>query len=176
MGHPQPHTLIHCNNVTAVGIANETVKKHQSRPMEMRYFYSCNQVKRRLFAVHYHPGLECLGDYPSKHHITSHHINVRPIYLHTQNSPMLLPRAPKPSDLRGCVGKTVGGYKRGRPLPVLPRTGRGRPRLYPTTVFPTHPLRSLGFGALGSNMGKFCVCRYIGLTLMWWDVMWCFDG
>ena len=51
MGHPQPLTPIHCNNATAVGIANETVKKHQSRPMKMRYFYSCDQVKRQNFAV-----------------------------------------------------------------------------------------------------------------------------
>ena len=126
MGHPQPPTPIHCNNATAVGIANETVKKHRSRPMGIRYFYSCDQVKRRNFDVQWHPGLECLGDYPSKHHITSHHQNVRPIYLHTNDSPLFLTRSPKPSDLRGCVGKTLAGYKRGRPLPVLPRI---RPRL-----------------------------------------------
>ena len=92
----------------------------------MRYFYSCNQVKRRNFDVQWHPGLECLGDYPSKHHITSHHQNVRPIYLHTKDSLLFLTRAPNPSDLRECVGKTLAGYKRGRPLQVLPRI---RPRL-----------------------------------------------
>ena len=124
MGHPQPPTPIHCDNATAVGIANETVKKHRSRPMEMRYFYCCEQVKRRNFDVQWHPGLECLGDYPSKHHTTVHHQNVRPIYLHTKDSPLYLTRAPKPSDLRGCVGKTLTGYKNGRPLPVLPRMGR----------------------------------------------------
>ena len=32
------------------------------------------------------------------------------------------------------------------------------------TVFPTHPLRSLGFGALGKNNGDYFVCRYIDLT------------
>ena len=116
-GASTPPTPIHYNNTTAVGIANETVKKHQSRPMEMRYCYSCDQVKQRLFAGHYHPGLECLGDYPSKHHITAHHINVRPIYLHTKNSPMLLPRAPKPSDLRGCVGKWCTDTKVGAHSP-----------------------------------------------------------
>ena len=121
MGHPQPPTPIHCDNATAVGIANETVKKHQSRPMEMRYFHSCDQVKRENFDVQWHPGLECLGDYPSKHHITWHHKNVRPIFLQTKDSPLLLTRAPKPSELRGCVGKTLAGYKRGRPLPVFPR-------------------------------------------------------
>ena len=126
MGHTQPPTPIHCDNATTVGIANETVKKYQSCLMEMRYFYSCDQVKRGNFDVQWHPVLGCLGDYPSKHHITSHHQNVRPIYLHTKKSPLLLTRAPKPSDLRGCVGKTLAGYKRGRPLPVLPRI---RPRL-----------------------------------------------
>jgi hypothetical protein len=30
MGHPQPPTLIHCNNSTAVGIANNSVKQQQS--------------------------------------------------------------------------------------------------------------------------------------------------
>ena len=122
MGHTQPPTPIHCDNETVVIIANDTVKKHRSRPMEMRYFYSCDQVKMGNFNVQYHPGLECLGDYPSKHRITAHHQNVRPIYLYTKESPLFLPRAPKPSDLRGCVDKTLAGYKRGLPLPVIPRS------------------------------------------------------
>ena len=63
MGHPQPPTLIHCDNATAAVIANETVKTHRSRPMEMRYFYSCEQVRRGNFNVQYHPGLECLVNY-----------------------------------------------------------------------------------------------------------------
>jgi hypothetical protein len=122
MGHPQPPTPIHCDNATAVGIANETVKKHRSRPMEMRYFYSCDQVKEGNFDVKWHPGLENLGDYTTKHHETRHHVNVRPIYLHMKESPRTLPRAMKPSDLRGCVGNKAGGYRTGRPLPIIPRS------------------------------------------------------
>ncbi len=38
MGHPQPKALVHCNNTTAVGIANNTVKRHRSQSMEMRFF------------------------------------------------------------------------------------------------------------------------------------------
>ena len=45
MGHPQLPTPIHCDNATAVGIANNSVKKHRSRPMEMRYFYTVDQVE-----------------------------------------------------------------------------------------------------------------------------------
>jgi hypothetical protein len=37
MGHPQPPTLVHCNNSTAVGIANNTVKRQRSRSIEMRF-------------------------------------------------------------------------------------------------------------------------------------------
>ena len=38
LNHPQPATPIHCDNKTAAGIANDTVKKHRSRSMEMRFF------------------------------------------------------------------------------------------------------------------------------------------
>ena len=37
LGHPQPPTPIHYNNKTAAGIANDTMKKHQSHSMEMRF-------------------------------------------------------------------------------------------------------------------------------------------
>jgi len=37
LGHVQPPTPTHCDNVTATGIANDTVKKQQSRSMEMTF-------------------------------------------------------------------------------------------------------------------------------------------
>ncbi len=37
MGHPQLLTPVHCNNSTAVGIANNTVKHQRSRSTEMRF-------------------------------------------------------------------------------------------------------------------------------------------
>jgi hypothetical protein len=38
LGHSQPQTPVHCNNATAVGIANNTLKRERSRSMEMRFF------------------------------------------------------------------------------------------------------------------------------------------
>jgi len=38
LGHPQPKIPVHCDNTTAVGIANSTIKRQQSRAMEMRFF------------------------------------------------------------------------------------------------------------------------------------------
>jgi hypothetical protein len=39
LGHPQPPTPIHIDNTTTVGIVNNTIKRQQSRLMEMRYFW-----------------------------------------------------------------------------------------------------------------------------------------
>ena len=75
LGHPQPATQIHCANAMAADIAHGTVKMQRSRRMEMRYFYICDQVRNGWFRVPWHPGLEQLGNYQSKHHVPSHHIN-----------------------------------------------------------------------------------------------------
>jgi hypothetical protein len=96
LGHPQPPTPIHCDNETAVGIVNGTVKRQRSRMMEMRYFYACDQVEKGYFDVRWHTGHENLGDYPSKHHEARHHRLVRPIYLHTPESPRVLQRVLAP--------------------------------------------------------------------------------
>ncbi len=51
MGHPQPPTPVHVDNSTAVGIANDTVKKQRSRSMEMRFFWVTDQVKRKQYLM-----------------------------------------------------------------------------------------------------------------------------
>eukprot|EP00956_Cyclotella_meneghiniana_P029456 scaffold71333_cov23-Cyclotella_meneghiniana.AAC.1 len=73
LGHQQPPTPIHCDNSTAAGIANNTVKRQRSRSMEMRYFWVADQVQRKQFDVKWQPGQENLGDYYTKHHPASHH-------------------------------------------------------------------------------------------------------
>ena len=77
MGHPQPPTPIHVDNSTAVGIANDSVKKQRSRSMEMRFFWTTDQVKQGHFAVKWTPGQENLADYFTKHHNSRHHREVR---------------------------------------------------------------------------------------------------
>ena len=67
LGHPQPPTPVHCDNSTAAGIANDSVKKQRSRSMEMRFFWVTDQVKNGTVDVQWHPGLENLADYFTKH-------------------------------------------------------------------------------------------------------------
>ncbi len=120
LGHPQPSTPIHIDNTTTVGIVNSTIKRQRSRAMEMRYFWLLDNEAQSQFAFHQHPGLENLGDYPSKHHFGEGHVHVRPYYVHMHNSPTHLIRAPQPASWRGCVGTLGDPYLRKTPLPRLP--------------------------------------------------------
>jgi hypothetical protein len=108
MGHPQPPTPVHCDNSTAVGISNNTVKRQRSRAMEMRYFWVVDQVNNKHLRVTWHPGAENFGDYVTKHHGGKHHIQVRLVYTHQPDSKRQLPRAQTPSALRGCVNPARG--------------------------------------------------------------------
>jgi hypothetical protein len=121
LGHPQPRTPVHCDNATTVGIANNTVKRQRSRSMEMRYFWVGDKEAQDIYQIKWHRGQENLADYQSKHHIGSHNLAVRPWYLHEINSPLVLPRAARPSTLKGCVGNLPEGYIRNVPLPQVPR-------------------------------------------------------
>ena len=121
LGHPQPKTPVHCDNATAVGIASNTVKRQRARAMEMRFFWVGDKVAQNIYDIIWHPGQENLADYQSKHHAGAHHVNVRPYYLHMDNSPRFLPRAVRPSTLKGCVGTLQDRYVCRVPLPrVLP--------------------------------------------------------
>ena len=60
LGHPQPKTQIHCNNVTAVDVANNTIKRQHLKSMEMGYFWVCDIIAQDAYSVKWHPGQENL--------------------------------------------------------------------------------------------------------------------
>jgi len=103
---------VHYANATTIGIANNTVKQQRLQSMEMRYFWVGDKVAQDAYEIKWHPGQENLADYQSKHHQA-----VRPWYLHEINSPLALPRAAKPSTLKGCAGNLPEGYIQNVPLP-----------------------------------------------------------
>ncbi len=80
----------------------------------------CDKMAQDAYDVKWHPGKENLADYQSKHHTGAHHTAVRPWYLHGHNSLLVLPRASRPSTLKGCVGTLPQGYVRNAPLPRIP--------------------------------------------------------
>jgi hypothetical protein len=109
MGHLQPKTPVHCDNATAVGIANNTIKRQRSRSMEMRFIWIGDKIAQQMYDLKWHPGQENLANYQSKHHIGLHHTAVWPWYLHLENSPRVLPRAKRPSALKGFLEPSMMG-------------------------------------------------------------------
>ena len=89
--------------------------------MEMRNFWVGDKVAQHLHSLDWYPGQENLVDYQSKHHPGAHHTAVHPYYLHKENSPLELPRAQRPSTLKGCVGTLQDGYICNVPLPRVPQ-------------------------------------------------------
>jgi hypothetical protein len=62
--------------LTALGIANNTIKHQRSRSMEMRFFWVADAVEQGKFDIKYFPGKENLADYQSKHHTGAHQVTV----------------------------------------------------------------------------------------------------
>ena len=129
LGHTQPKIPVHCDNATAVRIANNTIKRQCSRVMEMRYFWTSEKETQYVYSFKWYPGQENLVDYQSKHHPGAHHSAVCPYYLHKENSPLVLPRATRSSTLKGCVGTLKDRYVHNVPLPSVPREQRAGPEL-----------------------------------------------
>jgi hypothetical protein len=65
MGHPQPKTLMHCNNTTAISITNNSIKRQHSRSMEMQFFWVGDKIAQNLYGLSWHPRKENLADYQS---------------------------------------------------------------------------------------------------------------
>ena len=89
LAHKQPPTQVHCDNSTATGIPNNTIKKQRSRSMEMRFFWVIDQVKQKYFDVQWQPGAENLADYFTKDFTNSNHKAVRQWYLREVNKEIL---------------------------------------------------------------------------------------
>lgn len=86
LGHKQPATPIQTDNACAEGIINDTVKQKRSKAIDMRFYWIRDRVRQGQFRVFWAPGKDNYGDYFTKHHPTSHHRNMRPVYLHEANS------------------------------------------------------------------------------------------
>jgi hypothetical protein len=86
MGHEQPPTPLVTDNVTAAGIANDTVKQKQSKAMDMRFYWLRDRGPdgQKQFVIYWRKGITNLADYFTKGHSAAHHREQRPKYIHEQ--------------------------------------------------------------------------------------------
>jgi hypothetical protein len=129
LGHPQLPTPIYIDNTTTVGIVKNTIKHQQSRVMEMQFFWLLYGETQQYFKFYYQPGLENLGDYPSRQHTANIHQHVRPYHVHMDNSPTLSPQAMKLSTCGGCAEILGDPYFKKSPLPSV-----GPPLIWPSPL------------------------------------------
>jgi hypothetical protein len=86
LGHPQPATPMQTDNVTAAGIANNTVKQRRSKAVDMRFYWIRDRVRQGQFLIHWKPGTDNYADYFTKHHPPSHHRSIRSQYIRDRNN------------------------------------------------------------------------------------------
>jgi hypothetical protein len=81
LGHPQPATPMQTDNITAAGIANDTVKQRRSKAVNMHFYWICDRVRQGQFLIHWKLGKYNYADYFTKHHPPSNHRTIRSQYL-----------------------------------------------------------------------------------------------
>jgi len=78
MGHEQTTpTPLQFDNKCAVGIINDQVRQKASKCMDMRFYWLRDRVRQNLIHVYWKYGIKNDADYPTKHHPTKHHIQMR---------------------------------------------------------------------------------------------------
>ncbi len=148
--HKHPKIPVHCDNATAVGIANNTIKQQKLQAMEMRYFWTCEKDAQNVYSFQWHSGMENLADYQSKHHPGVHHTAVRPYYLHEKNPPWELPGANRPNTLNVCVGTLKDMYVHNVPLPRVPQIQSTSPTTSHESVAPKAGIPLPGYSPVSS--------------------------
>jgi hypothetical protein len=81
LGYPQGTTKIICDNTTATGIANGTVKIRRSKAMDMRWHWIQDRTKQGQFKVEWRPGTDNKADFFTKTHPASHFRDQRQNYV-----------------------------------------------------------------------------------------------
>ena len=107
MGHPQPATRIQTDNSTAEGIINSRVQPKQIKAMDMCFHWLRDRAAaQQQFKLFWRPGSTNRGDYYTKHHPPSHHMEMRPEILTSYKTLMQL-RSRQNRGLQGCVTVTA---------------------------------------------------------------------
>ena len=76
MGHKQPLTPIHTNNVMANAVINGKVQLKCMKAMDMRFHWPQDPECQQEFKFYWQPGKTNYADYWTKHHSASHHVNI----------------------------------------------------------------------------------------------------
>jgi hypothetical protein len=66
MGYPQPPTTILCDNTSAIGLANDTIKQKRSKAIDTRFHWIRDRIRQNQFGIICIPTKENIADYMTK--------------------------------------------------------------------------------------------------------------
>eukprot|EP00956_Cyclotella_meneghiniana_P003709 scaffold4513_cov37-Cyclotella_meneghiniana.AAC.4 len=81
MGHKQPPTPIQTDNTMAEGVINSKITPKRTKAMDMRFHWLRDRECQEQFRFFWRPGKTNYADYWTKHHLQSHHVNMRKEFL-----------------------------------------------------------------------------------------------
>ena len=82
MGHPQPPTIIHTDNTTTTGFANDNIQLKRSKSWDMNLHWLRDKETKKDINVTWGPGKNNTADYFTKvSHTMLHHKQTRPKYI-----------------------------------------------------------------------------------------------
>jgi hypothetical protein len=93
LGYPQSKTEIFCDNLCAVGLANNTFNLKRTKTIDMRYHWIRDQVKLGVFKVTWKAGKLNLADFFTKAHPVQHHLQIRWKYVHMNEDAISITRS-----------------------------------------------------------------------------------
>ena len=103
LGYPQRDTEIFCDNLCAVGIANNKFNLKRSKTIDMRYHWIRDQIKLRVFKVTWKAGKLNLADFFTKAHPVHHHTAIRWKYVLDKNHFYASKQLPKVTPREGVL-------------------------------------------------------------------------
>eukprot|EP00956_Cyclotella_meneghiniana_P007284 scaffold9923_cov20-Cyclotella_meneghiniana.AAC.2 len=81
MGHKQPPTPIQTDNAMAEGVINSKITPKRTKAMDIRFHWLRDRECQEQFRFYWRPGKTNYADYWTKHHLPSHHVNMRKEFL-----------------------------------------------------------------------------------------------
>ncbi len=77
LGHVQPPTPLQTDNAMVAGIINGKVQSKQTKAMDMRFHWLCDQECKRHLRINWQPRKLNYANYWTKHHPETHNCNMR---------------------------------------------------------------------------------------------------
>ena len=76
MGHKQPPTPIQTDNAMADSLINGKIQPKCTKAMNMHFDWLHDRECQQQFKFYWHPGKANYANYWTKHHSTSHQVNM----------------------------------------------------------------------------------------------------